>query len=260
MKDMSSMIYQGGNCKVSWISLTVWGVVTVLLVWGAGVSSSEGGLENEFSSGFEHFEPIQKEKVKVFFAYIYKQRVPGHVILAHREFASSPQPSADVASKGDGSPLVGSVMALLATFGDANVLPPEGTSQANQLIHGLIQLQSALVKSQSSELSEYVTTAVEQRFDKQGSGILQSIHQRGLTSKMLDALVTYNHKIPMWEKPALTELFQRYNVSRQDWELIEKIFGEADAAYRRKGSSIHDAYELWRAQMPGGRHEDTGIN
>ncbi|HBP87194.1 MAG TPA: hypothetical protein DD706_05795 [Nitrospiraceae bacterium] len=253
VKDMSSLIYQGGNRKVWWISLTVWGVVTVLLVWGIGESRSEGGLENEVSSGVENLEPFQKEKVNLSFADIYKQRVPGHVFLAHSEIASSPQPSPDIASKGDGSALVGSVMALLATFGDASVLPPEGTSQANQLIHGLIQLQSALVKSQSSELSEYFIAAVEQRFDKEGAGILQSIYQRGLTSKMLDALVNYNHKIPMWEKPALTELFQRYNVSRQDWELIEKIFGEADVAYRRKGSSIHDAYELWRAQMPGSR-------
>ncbi|MFZ1744904.1 MAG: hypothetical protein WAU17_03220 [Nitrospirales bacterium] len=149
--------------------------------------------------------------------------------------------------------MVGSVMALLATFESANVLPPEGTSQANQLIHGLIQMQSALVKSQSSELSEYFSAAVEQRFEKESAGLLQSIHQSGLTSKLLEALVSYNHKIPMWEKPALIKLFQRYNISRQDWELIEKIFSEADVAYRMKGSSVHDAYELWRAQMPGGR-------
>ncbi|GJL60081.1 MAG: hypothetical protein NPIRA03_29380 [Nitrospirales bacterium] len=149
--------------------------------------------------------------------------------------------------------MVGSVMALLATFEGANVLPPEESSQANQLIHGLIQLQSALVKSQSAELSDYFSAAVEQRFENESVGFLQSLHQRGLTSKMLEALVSYNHNVPMWEKPALTEIFQRYNFSRQDWELIEKIFSEADVAYRMKGSSIHDVYELWRAQMTGGR-------
>ncbi|MBA3964200.1 MAG: hypothetical protein H0X47_00180 [Nitrospirales bacterium] len=253
VKGMSSMIYQGGNRKVSWISLTVWVGVTILLVWGTSVSRSEGGLENNSLSGVENSKPIQEEKMSVRLAFIYKQWVPGHLFLAHREGASSHQSSANFSSKGTGSALVGSVMALLATFEDTNVLPPEGTSQANQLIHGLIQLQSALVKSQSSELSEYFSAAVEQRFEKESAGLLQSIHQSGLTSKMLEALVSYNHKIPMWEKPALTELFQRYNVSRQDWELIEKIFDEADAVYRRKGSSIHDAYELWRAQMPGGR-------
>ncbi|HSF08688.1 MAG TPA: hypothetical protein VLA60_04700 [Nitrospirales bacterium] len=198
-------------------------------------------------------KPIQKEKINVRLAYTYKPWVPGHLFFADREAASSPQPSPNFSSKRTGSTLVGSVMALLATFESANVLPPEGTSQANQLIHGLIQMQSALVKSQSSELRDYFSAAVEQRFEKESAGLLQSIHQSGLTSKLLEALVSYNHKIPMWEKPALIKLFQRYNISRPDWELIEKIFGEAEVAYRMKGSSIHDAYELWRAQMPGGR-------
>lgn len=252
VKGMSSIIYQGGNRKVSWISLTVWVGAAVLLIGSSSVRGSEGGLGNGSLSGLENFKPIYKEKINVRLACIYTHWVPDHLFLGYRLIAS-PQHSPDVSSKGDGSALVGSVMALLATFEDANVLPPEGTSQANQLIHGLIQLQSALVKSQSSELSEYFSAAVEQRFEKEGAGLIQSIHQGGLTSKMLEALVSYNHKIPMWEKPALTEILQRYNVSRQDWGLIEKIFDEADAVYRMKGSSIHDAYELWRSQMPGGR-------
>ncbi len=253
VKRMNLMICQGDTSKVAWIFLTVWIGATVLFLWEVGLSRSEEGLENEALSGVENFKPIQKEKINVRLAYMNKQWVPGHLHLAHREVASSPQPSPDFSSKRTGSALIGSVMALLATFESANVLPPEGTSKANQLIHGLIQLQSALVKSQSSELSEYFSAAVEQRFEKESAGLLQLIHQSGLTSKLLEALVSYNHKIPMWEKPALIELFQRYNISRQDWELIEKIFGEAEVAYRMKGSSIHDAYELWRAQMPGGR-------
>lgn len=253
VKGMNLLICQGNTRKSSWIFLTLWIGATVLFLWEVGLSRSEGGLENESFFEVENWKPIQKEKINVRLAHTYKPWVPGHLFFADREVASSPQPSPDFSSKRTGSALVGSVMALLATFESANVLPPEGTSQANQLIHGLIQMQSALVKSQSSELSEYFSAAVEQRFGKESAGLLQSIHQSGLTSKLLEALVSYNHKIPMWEKPALIELFQRYNISRQDWELIEKIFGEAEVAYRMKGSSIHDAYELWRAQMPGGR-------
>ncbi len=233
--------------------MTVWIGATVLFLWEVGLSRSERGLENESFSEVLNLKSIQKERINVRLASTYKPWVPSHLFFADREAASSPQPSPDFSSKRTGSALVGSVMALLATFESANVLPPEGTSQANQLIHGLIQMQSALVKSQSSELSEYLSAAVEQRFEKESAGLLQSIYQSGLTSKLLEALVSYNHKIPMWEKPALIKLFQRYNISRQDWELIEKIFGEAEVAYRIKGSSIHDAYELWRAQMPGGR-------
>jgi hypothetical protein len=152
-----------------------------------------------------------------------------------------------------GQALVGSVMALLATFEAANVLPPEGTSQANQLIHGLIQLQSVLVKSQALEWSEYVSAAVNHRFEMDSAAILRSIHQSGLTSKVLEALLIYDKKMPIWDQPAMAQIFQRYNVSRPDWQLIEQIFAQADTAYRTKGSSIHEAYEQWRSQMPGGR-------
>lgn len=247
------MICQGDPRKAPWIFLTLCIGATVLFVWEVGQSRSEGGLENESLSKVENLKSIQKENIHTRLAYMNKPGVTAYVFLAAREVASSPQLSSDFSSKRAGSALVGSVMALLATFEGANVLPPEESSQANQLIHGLIQLQSALVKSQSAELSDYFSAAVEQRFENESVGFLQSLHQRGLTSKMLEALVSYNHNVPMWEKPALTEIFQRYNFSRQDWELIEKIFSEADVAYRMKGSSIHDVYELWRAQMTGGR-------
>src|SRR2546426_7281457 len=44
-------------------------------------------------------------------------------------------------------PLVGHVMALLAVFEEAAVLPPETSPEANALIHALIQTQAALIKS-----------------------------------------------------------------------------------------------------------------
>src|SRR5881296_1920436 len=44
-------------------------------------------------------------------------------------------------------PLVGHVMALLAVFEEADVLPPETSPEANALIHAMIQTQAALTKS-----------------------------------------------------------------------------------------------------------------
>ncbi len=40
-------------------------------------------------------------------------------------------------------PLVGHIMALLAVFEEADVLPPEASPEANALIHALIQTQAA---------------------------------------------------------------------------------------------------------------------
>jgi hypothetical protein len=216
------------------------------------VCESKENLEGRSLGQVEKFEQIPKEKMSARLAFMNTEWAPGRFFLVQGDVAP-PQPSPDFSSKRAGSELVGSVMALLATFEGVNVLPPEGTSQANQLIHGLIQLQSALVKSESSVLNDYISAAVAYRFEMDGGVLLQSIDQSGLTSQVLEVLVIYDKKMPMWDQPGIAHIFQRYNVSRLDWQLIEEVFAQADAAYRMKGSSIHEAYEQWRSQMPGGK-------
>lgn len=216
------------------------------------MSGSEEDLENRSLASVADLERIQKKQANARLGGMNTEYVPGRSFLVNRD-VFSPQLSPDLSPKRTGPALVGSVMALLATFEAVNVLPPEGTSQANQLIHGLIQLQSVLVKSQALEWSEYVSAAVNHRFEMDSAAILQSIHQSGLTSKVLEALLIYDKKMPIWDQPAMAQIFQRYNVSRPDWQLIEQIFAQADAVYRTKGSSIHEAYEHWRSQMPEGR-------
>ena len=135
-------------------------------------------------------------------------------------------------------------------------LPEIRDGASRMALVAVMAVGSAMIIAMSSWLNAAAlagSAAVEQHFEKESAGFLPSIYQSGLTSKFLQALVSYNHIIPMWEKPVLVKIFQRYNISRQDWELIEKIFREADAAYRLKGLSIHEAYEGWRAQMPGDR-------
>jgi hypothetical protein len=252
MKGMSQLMHQCDQRKISWICVTFWLWLAFTFAGFSTVRGSEENLEDRSLVRLENFGAIQKETMSARLAYIKTEWAPGYLLFVYRAGAP-PQPSSDFSSKGTDSALVGSVMALLATFEGANVLPPEGTFQANQLIHGLIQLQSVLVKSESTVLNDYISAAVSDRFKMDGEVLLQSIHQGGLTSKLLEALVIYDKKNGMWEQPALTQLFQRYNVSRLDWQLIEEVFSHADAAYRMKGSSIHEAYEQWRSQMPGGR-------
>jgi len=217
-----------------------------------GNNGSEKVLDNWSLSSLADWDRIQKEKLSARLAGTHIQFGPVRLLLVNNDI-SPPQNPPDFSSKRTDPALVGSVMALLATFEAANVLPPEGTSKANQLIHGLIQLQSVLVKSQASAWSEYVSAALDHRFEMESAALLQSIHQSGLTSKILEALLTYDKKMPMWDQPAIAHNLQRYNISRPDWQLIEQIFAQADTAYRTKGSSIHEVYEQWRSQMPGGR-------
>lgn len=238
--------------KSTFIWLILWAGLVSLFAIFSSVSGIEEDLENRSLARLADLERIQKEQASARLGVMNTGYAPGRSFLVNRDVFSSLR-SLDLSTKRTGPSLVGSVMALLATFEAANVLPPEGTSQANQLIHGLIQLQSVLVKSQALAWSEYVSAAVDYGFKKDRAKILQSIHQNGLTSKVLEALVIYDKKMPMWDHPAIVQIFQRHNVSRPDWLLIEQIFAQADAVYDAKGISIHDAYEQWRSQMPGGK-------
>jgi len=146
---------------------------------------------------------------------------------------------------------VGTVMALLATFQDAEVLPLEGTAEANQLIHGLIQLQSALMKSSSPELRDYVVAALRQGLRTSREESLALVHDDGLTLAVLESLILYTHEHHFWDEPQIVAAFHAYNVTHQDWALMARIFTEAKNAFHVKGRSIHRVYEQWREQMPG---------
>lgn len=76
---------------------------------------------------------------------------PGGSFSNVNEIFSPPSPSLGSRAKTSRASAqhVGSVMALLATFQEADVLPPEASPEANQLIRALIQFQSAFMKSQN---------------------------------------------------------------------------------------------------------------
>src|ERR1044072_8333341 len=66
------------------------------------------------------------------------------MLMWHQPFDRQPTATgANAEAARTPSPYIGSIMALLATFQDAGILPPEGTSQANGIIKAVIQFQSA---------------------------------------------------------------------------------------------------------------------
>ena len=151
------------------------------------------------------------------------------------------------------SSMIGTIMALLATFDEAGILPPEGTAQANQVIHGLIQLQSTLMKSASAELAAYQMTA-EDSWRKQHQDMLKGVLQEaGLTLRVLEALIVYDQEHPMWSDPKIGSAMQEFNVSQADWLFIVKLFHKADAVFRDQGRSMHTVYHAWRMKFPGGK-------
>ena len=158
-----------------------------------------------------------------------------------------------LASERTQSSMVGSIMALLATLDEAGILPPEGTSQANQLIHGLIQLQAAFLKSTSPELSAYLMAAESHWIMKHNEREYGSLATRGLTSRVLEALILYDKEHPMWEDPKIVAAVQAFNVTGADWILIVNMVSRAETIFRDQGRSMHELYDQRRVKMPGGK-------
>jgi hypothetical protein len=145
-------------------------------------------------------------------------------------------------------------MALLATLDEAGILPPEGTSSANQLIHGLIQVQAAFMKSPSPELSVYLVAAEKHWLMKhKEEREYGSLATGGLTSRVLEALILYDKEHPMWEDPKIVAAVQAFNVTGADWILIVNMVSRAETIFRDQGRSIHELYDQRRVKMPGGK-------
>ena len=90
---------------------------------------------------------------------------------------------------GHRSPYIGSVMALLATFEDAGVLPPEGTPQANSIIKAVIQFQSAFLKSHHPAVQQFFAEAHRLKFGNLAGEMEASFRQSGWSAESFDAVI-----------------------------------------------------------------------
>src|SRR5438445_8901734 len=84
-------------------------------------------------------------------------------------------------------PLVGHVMALLAVFEQADVLPSETSPEANALIHALIQIQAALIKSANPAARRWFADALH----RNSSTEAELSAADGLSSRALEAILAH---------------------------------------------------------------------
>lgn len=145
--------------------------------------------------------------------------------------------------------LVNTVMALLATFEGAGVLPPEGTAQANQIIHALIQLQSAVIKTSDPTLQLLLEEAIRIKMGKNWEETYRSLPRTGLTSLVFEALVTYDSQFALWKQDGVEQAFRQFNLTQEDWVVVKTIFLNARDVYTQQGGSIHDAFSGWVKKM-----------
>ena len=148
---------------------------------------------------------------------------------------------------------VGSVMAMLATFDDAGVLPPESSPRANQLIRALIQFQSAFLKSPEAAVREFLASALQVHGRRRAQIMLDRFALTGWTSEFLEAVVEYSMHHSMWENPTLSRAFHAYNLRERDWEFVQEIFLQARQNLVGRTRDLHAVFARHRSRMPGGR-------
>lgn len=149
---------------------------------------------------------------------------------------------------------VGSIMALLATFEEARALPPEGSSETDQLVHALIQFQSAFMKSSDPAVRKYFADAMQSYFFDQADEREKLFLSRGWTSEVLEAVLLYEAYPRSWTGSSLDAAFARYNVSQKDFYELREIFNLARRNLLQRRQDIHVVYRAHRKSMPGAYH------
>jgi len=182
-------------------------------------------------------------------------KAAGVVLLLGVWLVASPAPaqqSPHPPSSGRTSPTrVGAVMALLATFEDSGILPPEDSPDATRLIKATIQFQAAFMKSEEPAIRQWLQRAFAAKFGETAPAAIEAFRSGGWTSQSLEAVVDYAASTPVWNDPGVKEGFRSFNIGRSDFDLLARVFTEARAQFSARGLNIHEAYAARRKAMPG---------
>ena len=143
-------------------------------------------------------------------------------------------------------------MAVLATLQDAEVLPPEGTPDANRAIKAVIQFQSVFLKSGDPAVQLFLTHALTAQGEHNADNTLSRFHSTGWTSNVLEALSEQWIATQGDQRDHLAPGFRQFNVSPEDFDWFMKFITKARATFMQRGQNMHQVFALRRREMPGG--------
>jgi hypothetical protein len=149
------------------------------------------------------------------------------------------------------SPIVGASMAVLAILQDADVLPPEGTPEANRVIKSVIQFQSVFMKSDDPAVQSFLSHAVEARGRSGAEGALSQFRSTGWTSDVLEALSEQWAATTLDQRVSLASGFRQFNCSLADFDSLMGLVAKARTAFEQRGVNIHQMFAQKRREMPG---------
>lgn len=150
-----------------------------------------------------------------------------------------------------GSPHIGSAMAVLATLQDADVLPPEGTPEANHIIRFVIQFQSVFTKSDDVAVQEFARRALAEKYGDRAPDILGSLRTTGWTADILERLSDEEARHTSEDLHALAHGFAPFNLSVEEFHRFMQLVRDARQAFRTRGLEFNNIFSSRRKEMPG---------
>ena len=146
---------------------------------------------------------------------------------------------------------VGASMAVLAMLQDADVLPPEGTPEANRVIKVVIQFQSAFMKSGDPSMHVFLNHALTAQGRSGADETLSRFRSSGWTSEVLEALNEQWVTTTADQRERLAPGFRQFNVSLADFDWLMELMAKARTALAQRGQNIHQVFAQRRREMPG---------
>lgn len=147
-------------------------------------------------------------------------------------------------------------MALLATLQDADVLPPEGTPEANRVIQIVIQFQGLFMKSSDPVVRKFFDEAMESKYADQAEELGTKFRKGGWTSEVVEAVCERYATSSDQERAQLAEPFSRVNMRPTDFALLGELYAKARTRFSQQGQDIHQIFAKHRHTMPGGKRFD----
>jgi hypothetical protein len=147
---------------------------------------------------------------------------------------------------------VGASMAVLAMLQDADVLPPEGTPDANRVIKVVIQFQSVFMKSGDPAVQAFLDRALAAKTGSGANEATSRFRSTGWTSDVLEALVEQWVATAIDQREQLAPGFRQFNISLADFDWLMELVAKARTAFEQRGQNIHQMFAQRRREMPGG--------
>lgn len=142
-------------------------------------------------------------------------------------------------------------MAVLATLEQAQVLPPEGSREADHVVQSVIQFQSAFAKGTDRSVQDFAYQALAEKYGEKAASVLERFRASGWTAEVLAALADADQRAPTEELERLATGFAQFNLSVDDFKRFMQLVRDGRSALAARGQNFDEVYDHHRKAMSG---------